>query len=140
VTGGDVRDRISSVCADSPFHWTQSQTPFSFDLQPSGQIDEVFRVELEAGSAIGGFNYTEERIDSIHVWVAKKHAPDISETYRTLLNSASSLRAAVIRDGSAVSETYSIPNAGIVLQIQREAGKEFAVVRQTVPVCYEVEG
>lgn len=130
-----LRLRVASVCASSPFAFTQAQTPFSWDLQPSGVIDRVFRIESEAGAVIGGFNFTEDRNDLIHIWVARKYASDADGTYQRLLVDVNSMRAAVIRDGLSFGE-YSVPDGG-ALSVNREANREFAVGRLTVPVNYE---
>jgi len=137
MTSEEIRDRVSSVCASQPFGFTRAQTPFSFDLQPTGVIDEVFRLEQEAAGVIGGFSFTEERTDLVHLWVARKHAGDPERTYTQLLTDASSLRAAVIRDGCDVSGEYCVPDEGSAYSLQREPGREFAVLRVTVPVNYE---
>lgn len=137
MTLTEIRDRVSSVCASAPFGFTRAATPFSFELQPSGGINEVFRIESEAGSVIGGFNYIDDRTDLLQIWVARKYDADPERMYQRLVTDATSLRAAVIRDGCQVSGDYSIPDGGLGVSIQREAGKEFAVVRVTVPVNYE---
>lgn len=135
MTPDVLRDRVSSVVAVLGF--TQAQTPFSFELQPSGQIDRVFRVELSAGTVIGGFNYTEERTDVAAIWLARTHNGTPSETYRTLVSDVSSVRSAVIRDGLQVSGDYLVPDDGFDWEIQREPGSAFAVLRLTVPLNYE---
>lgn len=137
MTSDEIRDRIASVCAGVPFAFTRAQTPFSFDLQPSGAIDEVFRIETEAGSVIGGFNYSEERTDLMHIWLARKHNAEPEVAYDKLLIDATSLRAAIIRDGCQQSGDYSIPGDGAEASIAREPKSEFAVLRLTVPVNYE---
>ena len=131
-----IRERIQSVCARQPFGFTRAQTPFSFELQPSGGIDEVFRVETEASAVIGGFNYLEERTDLLSIWIARRYAGDPDATYQRLLRDANSVRAAVIRDAHQYSGEYGIPSEDAGLTIQRPGG-EFAVLRLQLPVNYE---
>lgn len=132
-----IRGRIASVCARAPFRFTEAVQPFDFELQPSGVIDEVFRIEAEALSVIGGFNYSEDRTDMMRIWLARKHraAPEVS--YRRLLTDASSLRAAIIRDGVATSGDYSVPDSGEGVRIVRDDGQEYAVLQMSIPVNYE---
>lgn len=138
MTATEIRDRVCSVVAASPFRYTQARTPFSFDLQPSGELDDVFRVESTGGSeVIGGFNLTEERTDRLEIWVAKKYAGDPDQAYRRLVTDANSIRAAVIRDGVVVSGEYCVPNGDAEFTIAREPRNEFAVLRLAVPVNYE---
>ena len=137
VTGTEIRDRIASLCAAQPFAFVQAVTPFSFDLQPAGEIDQVFRIETEGGPILGGFNFREDRTDLMHIWIARKYdgAPD--DAYQRLVTDATSIRAAVIRDGAVQSGEYVVPPDGAALSVQRDPGRAFAVLRLTVPVNYE---
>lgn len=133
-----IRDRVTSVCAGAPFAFIQAVTPFDFLKQPTGEIDQVFRITSEGGSVIGGFNYSEERTDLLDVWVARKQMGAPETMYRTLITDASSLRAAVIRDGASDGD-YSVPNDGAAFNVQHDTGQEFAVLRLTVPVNFDAE-
>lgn len=135
MTPDILRDRVTSVCAT--LGYTQAQTPFSFELQPSGEIDQVFRVEGEAMTVRGGFNFTEERTDLLTVWVARKHHAQPNEMYRTLTRDVSSIRAGVVRDGCQTSGEYTVPDDGFEWAIQRESGNGFAVVQVALPVNYD---
>jgi len=132
-----LRDRIASVCARSPFTLTQAATPFDFDLQPTGQIDGVFRLTSEAGDVIGGFNYSEERTDRVEIWIARKQAASPGGAYRLLLADATSIRAAVIRDGVTGGGDYHVPPDGAGMSINHDPGREYAVLRLTLPINYE---
>ena len=139
-TGADeIRNRITSVCSSAPFHFAQSATPFSFDLQPASAIDAVFRIESESSSVIGGFNYSEERTDTMRIWVARRQASDPEGTYQRLQADARSLRAAIVRDGCEGGGDYGVPNTGGSTQISHDRGTEFGVLRLTVPACYDAE-
>lgn len=131
-----IRGRIASVCAGAPFDFTQAETPFDFTLQPTSAIDEVFRITTESDLVIGGFNYTEERQDTVTIWLARKQAGAPNTTYDQLVTDVSSLRAAVIRDGATGGGDYSVPDGG-GFSVQHTPGQEFAVVRVTLPVNYE---
>jgi hypothetical protein len=131
-----LRDRATSVCAGLGF--VQAQTPFDFELQPTGAIDGVFRLEVQSGSVIGGFNFSEERTDLITVWVARKQSADPTAAYGLLVTDATSLRAAVIRDGHASGE-YFVPAEGAVWDVAHEDGREYAVLELTIPANYEAE-
>lgn len=130
-----IRDRVTSLCVSDPFGFIPTATPFSFELQPTGTIDTAFRVTADMGAVRGWLNYTEERTDPVQIWVARKQTSEPQVTYRQLLTDASALRAAVIRDG--LSGDYDVPDGGASAVIQYEAGKEYAVLRLTVPINYE---
>lgn len=132
-----IRDRIRSLCAGAPFDFLPARTPFDFDQQPTGEIDATFRVTSDGIGVIGGFNFTEERTDLVHIWVARKLAGDPDAAYRALQVDISSLRAAVIRDGVSTSGDYHVPDEGAGFQIDHSPGREFAVLRLDLPVNYE---
>ena len=134
MTNELLRDRVSSVCG--ALGYKQAQTPFSWDLQPTGEIDGVFRIELDADEVIGGFNYTEERTDLCTIWLARKHNAQPEATYRALLTESNSIRAAIIRGAHVTSGEYIVPD-GWGVEINREQGKEFAVLRASIPINYE---
>jgi hypothetical protein len=131
-----VRDRIASVCASAPFQFLEAETPFDFTLQPTTQIDQVFRLTCESDEVIGGFNYTEERTDLIEIWVARKQGGAPRIAYDALVTDVSSLRAAIIRDGATGGGDYCVPD-GTEFSLQHDDGKEYAVLRVVIPVNYE---
>lgn len=131
-----LRDRVASICAGDPFGLTLAATPFSFELQPTGVIDGVFRLTSESDQVIGGFNYSEERTDTIELWVARKQAGEPDAMYRALLTDATSIRAAVIRDGTTSGE-YHVPAERGGFSQRHDAGREYAVLRLSLPINYE---
>lgn len=133
-----IRDRVMSICAGAPFNFLPAATPFDFDLQPTGQIDQVFRVTSEFGGVVGGFNFSEERTDVVEIWVARKQAAAPDTAYRDLLTDVSSLRAAVIRDGCGPGD-YGIPDDGAGFDVSHDDGREFAVLRLSIPVNFDAE-
>lgn len=135
MTPDVLRDRVTSVCATLGL--VQARTPFSFELQPDGEIDQTFRVESEAYLVRGGFAFTEERTDLMTVWVARKHHAQPNEMYRVLTRDISSIRAAIIRDGCQVSGEYTSPDDGWEWGIQRESGNGYAVLQVALPLNYE---
>ena len=132
-----LRDRVTSVCVGLGF--TTAQTPFSFELQPSGVIDEVFRIETESLGVVGGFNFTEDRTDLVNIWVARKYAGEPEAIYRRLQQDIGSIRSAVVRDGAVTSGEYAVPDDGWSATVARETGKEFAVLRIAIPCNYEYQ-
>ena len=135
MTSVELRDRVSSVCVT--LGYAPAHTPFSFDLQPTGDIHEVFRIEAEALGVIGGFNFTEERTDRLTIWIARKHAAAPSTAYQALITDTTSIRAAVIRDGAVTSGEYSVPDDGWAFDVQRADGQEFATARLALACNYE---
>lgn len=134
-----IRGRVASVCAGAPFELLEAASPFDFDRDPTGRIDAAFRLTTQQGSVIGGFNYSEEHTDLIDIWVARKQAADPEAAYARLLADASSLRAAVIRDGLTAGGDYGVPDDGAGFSVNHDAGREFAVLRLTLPVNFEAQ-
>ena len=135
MTRAVILARLSSLCAAPPFSFVQAVSPFDVDQQPTGQIDQVFRVTLEGDTVIGGFNYSEDRTDLATIWVARKQSADPHVTYATLTTDVSSLTAAVVRDGAGPGD-FAVPDGGTV-SFAHDEGREFAVARLTIPINYE---
>jgi hypothetical protein len=101
----------------------------------TGEIDRRFGSRAKTASVIGGFNYSEERTDLARrvggAQAMRRAGNDVSAA----LTDASSLRAAVIRDGASDGD-YSVPD-GAAFNTNTTVGQEFAVLRLTVPVNFE---
>ncbi len=134
-----IRDRVTSLVAASPFSLSLAQSPFDFDTQPSGTIDEAFRVQAEFGEVIGGSAFTETRVDLLRIWVARLNTDDPKAAYRSLVTDQRSLTAAVVRDGATGGGDYNVPDSGRGWLIEQKPGQEFAVLRLTLPVDYEAQ-
>jgi len=129
--------RVNSVCASAPFDFIQAPSPFSFSQTPTGLIDRAFRIEMEEAGVIGGLSYTEDRTDLVHIWVARALASAPQDTYRSLLTDATSLTAAVVRDGAELGGDYDVPDDGRGKTLEHDRTNEFALLRLTLPVNYE---
>lgn len=132
-----IRSRVESVCAGEPFRFTQALEPFSFERQPTGDIDQVYRVECEGGKVVGGMSYTETRQDVVRIWVARKYSADPDATYQLLVTDASSLTAAIVRDGATGGGDFDVPDAGRGAKFLHDKDDEFAVLRLSMLVDYE---
>ena len=132
-----ILNRLNSLCATAPFSWTQSVSPFDFTHQPSTNIDEVFRVELEGKTphVVGGFNFSEERTEVFLVWVARLLNADPQAAYRLLTTDVTSLTSAITRDGAGAGDYAVLDGAGAT--IDHKKGDEFAVARLALPINYE---
>lgn len=134
-----IAARVASVCAGTPFQFLWSQDPFSFDQQPTGAIDTAFRIEASDLSVTGGTNYSEVRIGQLRIYVARKQTTAAQSTYLQLCTDAQSLTAAVTHDGITGGGDYDVPDQGRGFSVQHDAGKEYAVLRLTLPVNYEAQ-
>lgn len=132
-----VLARINSICAGRPFELTPGPTPFDFDTVPTGEIDGAFRVEMVPVGVIGGMSFHETRQDEVRVWVARKALANPHETVRLLQLDASSLTAAIVRDGSTGGGDYDVLDRGRGASISHHRGQEYATLRLTLTVDYE---
>ena len=141
MTADEIVDRVRSICVATPFGLIEAQKWDSFDLQPTTNIDGVFRIPPPSSQVVsGGFDFTEDRTDSMQVWVARKHQGDYDAVRRTLLRDMHSLTAAVVRDAAYVSGEYHIPDSGRGHAIQPDRqGLEYVTLRLTLPINYEVQ-
>lgn len=134
-----IAQRVGSLCAGAPFAFVQTQEPFSFDLQPTGVIDQAFRIEHSDVSAQGGTNFSEVRLGQLRIFIARKQKGAPQSAYTLLSTDAQSLTSAVMHDGVTGGGDYDVPDQGRGFSIQHDAGKEYAVLRLTLPVGYEAQ-
>ena len=136
-----IVDRVRSICAGEPFGFGEATSWASFDLQPTTNIDGVFRIPPpQSGGVIGGFDFSEDRTDVLEIWVARKHGGQYDQVRRTLVRDMHSLTAAVVRDGAVASGDYVVPDSGRGHSIAPDGpGKEFVVLRLRLPVNYEAQ-
>jgi hypothetical protein len=141
MTADQIVDRVRSICVSAPFAFVEATTWLSFDQQPTTNVDGVFRIPPPSSQgALGGFDFTEERTDSMQIWVARKPHGDYAAVRRTLLRDMHSLTAAIVRDGAQVSGDYDVPDRGRGHAITPEAkGLEFISLRLTLPINYEAQ-
>lgn len=133
-----VLNKLNSLCAGAPFSLVQSKTPFDFEQQPTGAIDQCYRVEAQKQGVIGGMAYSSEDTDEFTIWIARKHKADPQAAYRLLVTDVDSLTAAIVRYGSTGGGDFAVPDGGSV-SFQHEPGREFAVARLAIPINYEVQ-
>jgi hypothetical protein len=136
LTSDEIVDRVRSICASEPFGFTEAVRWDTFENQPTTNIDSVFRVPPPSSQSVtGGFDYTEDRVDVVQIWVARKHQQDYATVRRALLRDMHSLTAAVTRD----SGDYAVLDGGRGHTISPEKGQEYISLRLSLPVNYEVQ-
>ena len=135
MTIDDILSRVTSVCTAAPFRFTPAQQAQTFDLEPNDVIDGCVRVTGHSQRTRGGFNYTEERTDSVVIWVARAPGNDPPALTRQFGTDVSSLRAAIVRDGSLGG--YFVEDGGAGWSVEYPPHAAYAVLRLTLPVNYE---
>lgn len=138
TTARTIRERVRTLLSAPPFEFTEAVSPFDLIHQPTGELDQVFRVEHETDLVEAYLGGGEERTDRIIVFLARKQVPTPQECYDALVDDADAIRLALIDDGPLGTGDYSIPNAGHGISLTHETGAEFSVVRLSIPVNYEV--
>lgn len=87
----------------------------------------------------GQMAYVEERTDSVDLEVIRAINADYDATRRRLLKDATSLTAAVIRDGHVTSGgEYTVPDSARSQDVIGQTGASFLTLRLTLPVNYEL--
>lgn len=135
-----IIDRVRSLCCSSPFVLAEAVSSEDFTKQATGRGDQVFRVKARGGQARGQMSYVEERTDSVDLEVIRAINADYDGTRRRLLKDATSLTAAIIRDGHVWSGgEYTVPDGGRSQDVIGQQGASFLTLRLTLPVNYEVQ-
>jgi hypothetical protein len=138
ITIDAIVDRVRSLCVNSPFEFAEAVSSEDFLLQPTGRGDQVFKVKARGGQARGQMGYVEERTDLLEIDVIRSIDADYDQTRRGLLQDATSLTAAILRDGHVSSGgEYTVPDEGRLSSVVGQKGASFLTLRLTVPVNYE---
>lgn len=140
LTADTLVDRLRSICVGAPFGFTEATSWASFDLQPTTNLDGVFRIPSPSSQrADGAFgDFVEDRTDSFQIWVARKIGGNYDTVRRTLVRDMHSLTAAIVRDGAQVSGDYDVVDEGRGHTITPDGlGKEFVSLRLTLALSYE---
>ena len=131
-------DRVRSLCCAEPFALTEAVSTEDFLRQPTGRADQVFRVKSRGGPVKGQMTYVEERTDSLDLEVIKAVNADYDAARRWLSQTATSLTAAIIRDGHVTSGgEYTVPDGGRTQEVIGQPGASFLTLRLTLPANYE---
>jgi hypothetical protein len=135
MTGDVLVNRIRSVVCTSPFRLVEATDPFTFATVPQTAINGCVRITLDGMTARAGFSYSEERLDEVGVFVARTTGEDAGTTVRSLYALATSLTAAIVRDGCGAGD-YAVGDQGRRATVQRDPAASFHVLRLTLPVSY----
>lgn len=140
LTSDVIVDRIRSVCAGPPFNFVEAVAWSTFDLQPTTNLDGVFRVPPAFSQSVDGmFGFAEDRVDSIQIWVSRKRNNDYDAVRRALLRDVHSLTSAIVRDAHAVSGDYAVLDGGRGHAVVDMPKTDYVVLRLTIPVNYEAQ-
>jgi hypothetical protein len=140
ITIDQIVDRVRSICVKPPFAFVEAVGWDSFDLVPSQTGDGVFRIPPPSSQRnVGFYSYIEDRTDSLQLWLLRRINNDYTTVRRTLLRDMHSLTSAVIRDALQQSGDYVVPDDGRGHSIGAPQGKDYAVLRLTLPVQYETQ-
>ncbi len=131
-----ILNRVRSLTCGAPFYLTPSPEPFDFDRVPQQVIDGAVRVESQTTGTIGGMSFSEERFDTLTIWVGALPGGAPYDAVNSLHTTANSLKAAIIRDGCGVGDFAVLDDAAT--DVQPVGDSSYYVGRLTVPVSYMV--
>ena len=137
MTGTTLLGRVRSLVTATPFSLVEAPEPFDFDRVPATAGDAV-RVTLQGGAVQAGLAYSEERFDTVTVWVARDQTAAPSSIYASLLTLSNSLVSAIVHDGAGVGD-FATPDEGRDVAIAHDPTAQYQVLRLTVPVSYMLE-
>jgi hypothetical protein len=125
---------VRAVVEAAPFYLTPTQTPYGFDLQPADNIDGTYRLVPQTYRSVGAFNWYETRQDTLELWVARAHGGDMTAAMDGLVTMASSLVAAIAREG--VTQDFDLMDGGRASDVGADPGQSYAVARIALPLSY----
>lgn len=141
ITIVDILDRIRAICSGPVFGFTEAPSWVSFDLVPSLAMNGTFRIPPPSSqSTKGRFDFSEERTESVQIWVARPVNSDYPAVREQLLEDRDALIAAIVRDAFQVSGDYNVPSEGRGYVIQPErTDTNYVSLRLTLAVNYDAQ-
>jgi hypothetical protein len=132
TTAGAVFDRVNSVVAAAGF--TLSKDQFSFELQPSTQIDAVFRVEMSFNDQEGNLGSTAAELQTVDIWIARAVKRDARGAYRQLIADLDIVEGLLADDYAAFD--YNVEKTGSEIR-PPEAEASYVVARLSATVDFD---
>jgi hypothetical protein len=141
IYASGIVDRVRSLCVSTPFFLAEAESWQTFELQPSQNDSGVFRIPPPSSQGFeGGFSFREARTDILQIWIARKiENQNDGPVRQRLLDDANSLTSAVVRDAHVTSGDYLVLDEGRGVAVLVDPGKEYASLRLSLPVNYEVQ-
>jgi hypothetical protein len=140
MTADVIVDRVRSICTGASFGFIEAESWNTFELQPTTNLDGVFRIPPPSSQVTRGqFGYVEDRTDTMQIWLARLVNADFDAVRRLLLQDMHALTAAVIRDAHEDSGDYTVPDEGRGHAIYEDPGKAYVALRLTLPINYEAQ-
>lgn len=140
MTVDQIVDRVRSICTGPDFQFIEAVSWNTFDMQPTTNLDKVFRIPPPSSQQTHGrFGYAEDRTDSLQIWLARLVNADYDQTRRALLQDMHSLTAAVVRDAYEQSGDYAVLDGGRGHAIVEDPGQAYVALRLTLPINYEAQ-
>jgi hypothetical protein len=135
-----ILDRIRAICEGPPFDLVESVSWVSFELQPATNIDGVYRIPPPSSQAtLPRFDMSEERTESVQIWVSRRINSDYDAVRRRLLQDRDGLIAAICRDAFLVSGEYNVPGDGRGYVITPERlDTAYVSLRLTLAINYDI--
>jgi hypothetical protein len=125
---------VRAVVEAEPFYLVPAQSPYAFDLSPQDAISGAYRLVPVSYRAVGAFDYSETRYDTLELTVARSHGGDMTAAMNELVTLTHSLVAAVAREGQV--RDFDLMDEGRSYEIGRDPGSSYATVRLTLPLSY----
>jgi len=140
LTADVIVDRVRSIVTSHPFNFAEAESWASFDLQPDTNIDGVVRIPPMVSQFVsGGFDFTEDRTDSMQIWVARTRNGDYDQVRRLLARDVHSLTSAIMRDGAITSGDYDVRDGGRGHAIAEDRGQVYVALRLTLPINFDAQ-
>lgn len=123
-----------AVAEAAPFGLVETETPYSFEMQPQSNVDGTYRIVPVAIRSVGALGLYETRTDTYDLWTAATHDGNVTASMDRLATLAHSLTSAVVRDG--IRRDYMLVDEGRAVEIRAPQGASYAVLRLTLPLTY----
>jgi hypothetical protein len=125
---------VRAVVEADPFYLTPAASPYGFELSPQDTISGAYRLVPLSYRTVGAFDFSETRYDTFELTVARSHGGDMTAAMDGLVTLASSLVAAVAREGQV--RDFDLLDEGRTYEVGRDPGQTYATARLVLPLSY----
>jgi len=141
LTADQILDRWRAILSGPVFNYIEAISWVSFELQPTTNLDAVYRLVPPASqSTVGHFDYHEERTESVQLWLSRQVQNDYDAVRTRLIQDKDAIIAALTRDAFQDSGDYNLVSEGrgyAVTPERRDAS--FVSLRLTLAINYDAQ-
>lgn len=132
---GTVWDRLREIIAAAGY--VASTSPFNFDMQPDGRLDNAYCLTAERSEKSGYIGTHAEETWTVTIWVASRARTDQFGCYRQLLADLPIIESSIVAEQLA-GEPFAVSDEpGPTIDLPTPTGQDFLIGRLVLTLIVE---